>query len=75
MAEVDASDELDKVAKTLLAPRLTDEFLLTILHAARVCGWEIDHVVTMDFVRWCYDVAEKSTPTDDDLRPFGMNGV
>lgn len=50
-----------------LKPLLTDNFLKTLVEAAKVCGWNIDHCVTADFVDWCFEVAEKPAP---DLEPY-----
>ena len=60
------SDRLDKE----LNPYLTDEFLNTLVMAARTCGWSIDHTETTKFVQWCYDIAGLEQPSDEDLEPY-----
>jgi hypothetical protein len=45
-----------------LKPLLSDEFLKTLAEAAKVCGWEVDHIETEHFVFWCFDVAGKDKP-------------
>lgn len=51
-----------------LKPLLTDEFLSTLTKAARTCGHTVDYAELVDFVLWCYDVAEKVEP--EQLRPY-----
>ncbi len=50
-----------------LKPQLTDEFLSTIVEAARVAGWIVDHIETISFVKYLYSIAEKACP---DLEPY-----
>ena len=45
-----------------LKPFLTDKFLSDLVKAARTCGWNVDHVETTKFVKWCFDIAEKKQP-------------
>lgn len=51
-----------------LKPFLTDEFLFNLVKAARICGWSVDHIETIKFVRWCFDIAGEKRP--EDLSPF-----
>ena len=60
------SNELEKELK----PFLTDEFLDTLIKAARTCGWSADHIETMQFVIECFDMAGKKSPDHGDLAPF-----
>jgi hypothetical protein len=53
-----------------LKPFLTDEFLETLRLAVKTCGWNVDHVESSAFVRWCFDEAGKPTPAHEDLKPF-----
>jgi hypothetical protein len=54
-----------------LRPQLTDEFLDTLVQAARTCGWSSDHTETMSFVYWCYDIVGKSRTREfPNLDPF-----
>lgn len=46
----------------LLKPLLTDEFLETLLVAARTCGWSVDLIEISSFVGWCYELAGKDEP-------------
>ena len=66
------SDELLKEHKRLeqeLAPLLTDEFLDTLVKAARTCGhWEGDYWETVSFVQFCFDVAGKKL--DCSMEPY-----
>ena len=50
-----------------LKPLLTNDFLARLAETAKVCGWSIDHVATLDFVKWCHDLAGKECP---DLTPY-----
>jgi len=50
-----------------LKPKLTDEFLSILVEAARTCGYSVDHVETVSFVEWCYQIAEKPVP---DCKPY-----
>jgi len=45
--------------EVILKPELTDEFLATLVKAARTCGWDVDHSETYQFVRWCFNTAGK----------------
>ena len=53
-----------------LKPFLTDEFLSTLIKAAKTCGWNVDHIETMEFVIECFDMAGKKSPDHDVLSPF-----
>jgi len=50
-------------------PLLTDEFLQTLVHASRTCGWTVDMTEVAGFVEWCYDLAGKELPKDYNI-PF-----
>lgn len=50
-----------------LAPRVTGEFLETLVLAVKTCGWEVDHIESANFVEWCHELAEKECP---DLEPY-----
>jgi hypothetical protein len=51
-----------------LIPRLTPDFLATLVEAAKTCGWqEGDYWETMAFVRWCHDQVGRVPP---DLTPY-----
>jgi hypothetical protein len=53
-----------------LKPRLTKEFLETLVLAARVHGWTGDHTETQSFVRACHYMADVPAPEYSDLEPF-----
>jgi len=53
-----------------IKPILTDEFLSTLIKAARTCGWSVDHIETVHFINWCFNVVEKKQPERDELTPF-----
>lgn len=53
-----------------LKPLLTDEFLATLIKAAKTCGWSVDHIETIHFVIECFDMAGKESPDHNDLAPF-----
>lgn len=57
----------EKEAEARLKPRLTGEFLDTLVVAVKTCGWTVDFVESSDFVEWCFDVAGKKSP---ELEPF-----
>jgi hypothetical protein len=48
----------------------SEEFLATLVRAARTVGWGCDHVATCDFVRKAFWIAAKAEPRPDDLEPF-----
>lgn len=51
-----------------LRPKLTGEFLETLVLSAKICGWGVpDYGEVMNFVEWCFAVAEVEMP---DLQPF-----
>jgi hypothetical protein len=49
-----------------LTPKLTEEFLDILVEAVKVCGWEVDHVESAKFVKWCHKIAGVECP---DLEP------
>ena len=54
-----------------LKPELTAKFLAILVKAVKTCGWSVDHIETINFVQWCYDVAgEKAPDYDKDLAPL-----
>ena len=53
-----------------LKPLLTDEFLSVLIEAVKICGWSVDHIESSQFVGWCFDVAGKEYPTDEELEPY-----
>lgn len=53
-----------------LKPRLTREFLDTLLEAGKICGWSVDYVEIKDFVRWCFEVADETIPTAAEFEPY-----
>lgn len=57
--------------EALLVPKLTDEFLETLVHAARVVGWGVDHWEVISFVQEVFALTGKDErPSEDELRPF-----
>lgn len=58
----------DKEYEDALKPKLTNEFLATLVEAARTCGWSVDHIETQSFVHWCFEVVDKKSPKN--LSPF-----
>ena len=56
--------EAIKVSKALaeLTPRLTDEFLETLVMAVSYVGWSVDMVETENFVRECFHLVDKEAP-------------
>jgi hypothetical protein len=61
----DEDDEYDRrraEAEANLRPKLTDEFLNTLALATRTCGRLVDHQETVNFVEWCFDIADKPRP-------------
>ena len=49
-------------ALTELRPRLTDEFLETLVMAVSYVGWSVDMVETKNFVRECFHLVDKEAP-------------
>jgi hypothetical protein len=56
---MDPYDEKIKPFEERLKPQLTDEWLATLVEAARTCGWMVDHTETESFIRWCFSLADK----------------
>ena len=52
-------------AEELLKPKLTDEFLDTLVQAANTCNWSVDFIEVGYFVDWCFSVAGKPLPPLD----------
>jgi hypothetical protein len=52
-----------------LKPQLTEDFIKTLVTAARTYGWMGDYSEVVDFVNWCSDVAGQER---QDLEPFHM---
>lgn len=50
--------------------KLTDEFLATLIEAARTIGWSADYVEVMCFVNEVFALAGKETPATSDLLPY-----
>lgn len=61
------ADEEYEALRVNLRPRLTDEFLATLVEAARVDGNSSDWPATLDFVRNTFDVAGKDMPA---IQPY-----
>lgn len=59
---LDSFEQNMVAAEEKIIPLLTEDFLRTLTEVARTCGWNVDHVVTIDFVNWCHDRAEKPRP-------------
>jgi hypothetical protein len=53
-----------------LKPELTNEFLSTLTNAAKVCGWNVDHGETTQFVIWCHRIAGQPVPEDLEAFPY-----
>ncbi|HEY5865364.1 MAG TPA: hypothetical protein VI542_07400 [Candidatus Tectomicrobia bacterium] len=68
MEKYDKHEEEIRVLEAKLKPQLTQEWLDTLVEAARTCGWTVDHGETMHFVRWCCDVAGAEPPAS--LEPY-----
>ena len=53
-----SEEELEKD----LRKSMSDEFLATLVQAAKVSGWELDNTEVTHFVTWCFNVADKEVP-------------
>ncbi|MDD5510622.1 MAG: hypothetical protein PHI12_07430 [Dehalococcoidales bacterium] len=53
--------------EALLKPRMTDEFLSTLVELAKTVGWLLDYVEVEAFVRNAFDFADKKLP---DMTPY-----
>ena len=53
-----------------LRPLLTDEFLSTLVLAARTVGWDVDHTETFAFVQCCYEIVGRTRDDMPDMEPF-----
>ena len=62
-------EELSKLESDL-KPRLTPDFLQTLVQAARTYGWSGDYTEIYDFVRWCEEIAGKEQSKPEALEPF-----
>ena len=62
-------EELSKLESDL-KPRLTPDFLQTLVQAARTYGWSGDYTVVCEFVQWCEDIAGKEQSKPEALEPF-----
>ena len=51
----------------LLIPKITDEFLKTLVEAAKTYGWNGDHIETDRFVNYCFFLVGEECP---DLEPY-----
>jgi len=47
--------------------KLTDEFLETLIEAAKEIGWSVDLVEIADFIKECYSLADKDIPKKVDV--------
>jgi len=56
-----------------LQPLLTDDFLATLKEAVKVCGWSVDHIESSQFVAWCFELAGKGYPSDEELKPYPLD--
>jgi hypothetical protein len=59
-----------KAAQDNLKPHLSDEFLETLVLAARTCGHYVDYTELYDFVEWSFRTAGKVPPTAKELEAF-----
>jgi hypothetical protein len=57
-------------AQDNLKPHLSNEFLATLVLAARTCGHYVDYTELYDFVEWSFSVADKKLPTPQELEAF-----
>lgn len=53
-------------------PRLTDEFLATLIEAARIVGWGVDLVEVHSFIRELHTIAGREMPPDEELIPYEL---
>lgn len=60
-------DLREKELENKLKPLLTDEFLSTLVRAAKTIGWSVDHQEVCAFVDYCFETAGKECP---DLEPY-----
>jgi hypothetical protein len=64
------TDEEQDELENKLRPQLTDEFLATLVDAARTCGWMEDYIAVEDFVKWAFNVVDKKAPS---LEPYNSD--
>ena len=60
-------DLIQEQLEYALKPLLTDTFLITLAEAVKICGWNVDHIESAQFVKWCYQVVDKEVPN---LEPY-----
>jgi hypothetical protein len=53
------------MTKQELKELLTPEFLSTLHSAVECCNWDVDMVESMEFCKWCYNVAGQLEPYFD----------
>lgn len=56
------TDEEFEALRTSLRPRITDEFLATLVEAAKIDGWSNDFIETNRFVASVFEIAGKEMP-------------
>lgn len=52
-------------AEELLKPKLTNDFLDTLVQAVNTCEWAVDFIESAQFVDWCFELAGKPLPPLD----------
>jgi hypothetical protein len=50
-----------------LKPELTDDFIATLIKAAKTYGWSGDYGEVVGFVEWCLRLSDREA---EDLEPF-----
>jgi hypothetical protein len=56
-----------------LKPRLTDEFLATLVETAKCVGWGVDYTEVQNFVREVFHLAERPEPTKEMCEPYPVD--
>ena len=51
--------ETEEELESDLRKSMSDEFLATLVQAAKVSGWSHDYTEVRGFVEWCFDVVDK----------------
>ena len=59
--------------KSELKPFLTEDFLKTLIKAAKTVGWSVDYIEVKSFVQSVFDIADVDWPEGgvwDELEPY-----
>lgn len=53
-----------------IKPKITPEFLATLVELGKISGWTFDYVEVAEFIRWCHYEFGYDSPEHKDLEPY-----